>query len=100
MGDRGALGAYGQGLLNSSLVLVEADGETRRYRLLETLREYAAEQLAPEERSTVAERHARYFLALAEEAEPHLGLTPDTFSGSAVVFVSTVTFHQRTASLR
>jgi len=32
--------------------------------------------------------------------DPHLGLTPDTFSGSAVVFVSTVTFHQRTASLR
>jgi hypothetical protein len=32
--------------------------------------------------------------------DPHLGMTPDTFSGSAVVFVSTVTFNQRTASLR
>jgi hypothetical protein len=32
--------------------------------------------------------------------DPHLGVTPGTFSGSAVVFVSTVTFNQRTASLR
>jgi hypothetical protein len=32
--------------------------------------------------------------------DPHFGLTPDTFTGSAVVFVSTVTFNQRTASLR
>jgi uncharacterized protein YcbK (DUF882 family) len=32
--------------------------------------------------------------------DPHLGLSPETFSGSAVVFVSTVTFNQRTASLR
>jgi uncharacterized protein YcbK (DUF882 family) len=32
--------------------------------------------------------------------DPHLGMTPDRFSGSAVVFVSTVTFNQRTASLR
>jgi len=32
--------------------------------------------------------------------DPHLGLSPATFSGSAVVFVSTVTFNQRTASLR
>jgi hypothetical protein len=32
--------------------------------------------------------------------DPHLGMTPERFSGSAVVFVSTVTFNQRTASLR
>jgi uncharacterized protein YcbK (DUF882 family) len=32
--------------------------------------------------------------------DPHLGMTPQHFSGSAVVFVSTVTFNQRTASLR
>jgi uncharacterized protein YcbK (DUF882 family) len=32
--------------------------------------------------------------------DPHLGMTTDQFSGSAVVFVSTVTFNQRTASLR
>jgi uncharacterized protein YcbK (DUF882 family) len=31
---------------------------------------------------------------------PYLGMTTERFSGSAVVFVSTVTFNQRTASLR
>jgi tetratricopeptide (TPR) repeat protein len=40
-----------------------------RYRLLETLREFAAEQLEPAERNALAERHARFFLALAAEAE-------------------------------
>ena len=32
--------------------------------------------------------------------DPHLGMTPERFNGHAVVFVSTVTFHQRTAALR
>ena len=32
--------------------------------------------------------------------DPYLGMTTARFSGSAVVFVSTVTFNQRTASLR
>jgi len=32
--------------------------------------------------------------------DPYLGMTTDRFSGNAVVFVSTVTFRQRTASLR
>jgi hypothetical protein len=32
--------------------------------------------------------------------DPYLGLTTDSFSGYAVVFVSTVTFNQRTASLQ
>lgn len=33
-------------------------------------------------------------------ADPHLGMTAEHFSGYAVVFVSTVTFHQQTASLQ
>jgi uncharacterized protein YcbK (DUF882 family) len=33
-------------------------------------------------------------------ADPHLGMTTEQFRGSAVVFVSTVTFRQRTAALR
>jgi predicted ATPase/DNA-binding SARP family transcriptional activator len=37
-----------------------------RYRMLETLREFAFEQLSPEERAHVARRHAEYFLLLAE----------------------------------
>ena len=32
--------------------------------------------------------------------DPHLGMTPERFDGHAVVFISTVTFHQRTAALR
>lgn len=41
--------------------------------MLETIREYAVEQLdLSGERDGVVGRHADYFLALAEEAEPHL----------------------------
>ena len=32
--------------------------------------------------------------------DPHFGMTSERFSGSAVVFVSTVTFSSRTAMLR
>ncbi len=42
-----------------------------RYQMLETLREFGAEQLTPDERASVSQRHARYFLSLAEEAKPH-----------------------------
>jgi tetratricopeptide (TPR) repeat protein len=47
-----------------------------RFRLLETLREYGAAQLTPEEQVTLAEQHACYFLELAEEAEVKL-IGPD-----------------------
>jgi DNA-binding CsgD family transcriptional regulator/tetratricopeptide (TPR) repeat protein len=44
-----------------------------RFRLLETVREYAAERLAQRgEEAAVRWRHAVYFLALAERAEPEL----------------------------
>ncbi len=43
-----------------------------RFRMLEMLREYAWEQLSPEERCGVQSRHAAYYLALAEAAEPQL----------------------------
>src|SRR5712691_1610248 len=46
----------------------EAAGEMR-FRLLETLREYGAEQLSAKERAELAGRHACYYLALAEEAD-------------------------------
>ncbi len=39
-----------------------------RFRMLETLREYAAEQLTAEESADLRQRHAAHFLALAEEA--------------------------------
>lgn len=57
-------------LTECSLVLTDARGEVMRFGMLETLREYAAEVLPPEDEA--ARRHAEYFLALAEVAEPKL----------------------------
>src|SRR5205823_3557718 len=56
-------------LVDRSLVIAEetASGETR-YRLLETIRQYAARHLSATERALVAARHAAYFLSLAENA--------------------------------
>ncbi len=58
-------------LVDKSLVSVDAGGG--RYRLLETMRQYAHELLVSsgEERDTGA-RHLTYFLELAEEAWPEL----------------------------
>jgi predicted ATPase/DNA-binding SARP family transcriptional activator/predicted negative regulator of RcsB-dependent stress response len=46
--------------------LVERDAEASRYRVLETLREFALEQLSSEERERVERQHAEHFLAFAE----------------------------------
>ncbi len=43
-----------------------------RFRLLETLREYAGEQMDADALDALKRRHFSCFLALAEEAEPHL----------------------------
>jgi predicted ATPase/DNA-binding SARP family transcriptional activator len=59
------------GLFDKSLVLHEPDDSGARYRLLETVREYAREQLdASGETDAIRERHARFFAALAERAAP------------------------------
>jgi len=56
-------------LVDRSLA-VARDG---RFRLLDTIRQYAAERLAGAgEEDAVRERHARWFLALVERAEPAL----------------------------
>jgi predicted ATPase len=62
-----------QRLLQMSLVHSETDERgNRRFRLLETLREFALEQLAANSELADAQRwHAEYCLALAEEAELH-----------------------------
>jgi non-specific serine/threonine protein kinase len=62
------------GLVDQSLVLAEAgEGSTVRYRLLETLRQYGRERLVRRgEGEPVRRRHAAYYLALAERAEPEL----------------------------
>jgi predicted ATPase/DNA-binding CsgD family transcriptional regulator len=61
-------------LVDHSLLRQEetSDGEPR-FNMLETIHEYAAEHLATSGESTLLrERHLRYYLALAEEAEPKL----------------------------
>ncbi len=54
-------------LLDKSLVTVQMDGEQVRYGMLETLRAYAAEQLATaDEIELFHNRHLHHFLAVAE----------------------------------
>ncbi|MBI2761497.1 MAG: tetratricopeptide repeat protein [Chloroflexi bacterium] len=59
-------------LVHKSLVMAEAQGEVVRYRMLETVRQYAAEQLAGVgDVQLLRERHALWCLQLAELAAPH-----------------------------
>lgn len=59
-------------LAERSMVVVEP-GPTTRYRMLETLRHYAAEQLVDSgEAEELSDRHARYFRLVAERAEVEL----------------------------
>jgi len=61
------------GLVEKSLVLLETEALEARYRMLETIRQFAQERL--EEAGETAElgrRHAQFFLARAEGAEPFL----------------------------
>ena len=61
-------------LMDKSLVIAEA-GEhgALRYRMLEPIRQYAREKLEESgEAEAVRRRHAAFFLALAERAEPEL----------------------------
>ncbi|MGH2587356.1 MAG: ATP-binding protein, partial [Dehalococcoidia bacterium] len=60
-------------LVDKSLVVVEEKQGVARYRLLETLRQYAQERLdARDALTAVRSRHRDYYLALAEQAEPEL----------------------------
>jgi predicted ATPase len=57
----------------SLLVLSEPGSNESRFRMLEVVREYALESLTDKkEDEAMRRRHAAYFLALAEKAEPHL----------------------------
>jgi tetratricopeptide (TPR) repeat protein len=61
------------GLANKSLVLLEEGENSSRYRLLETIRQYAAERLATSgEEVLVRGKHLAWCVALLEEAEPQL----------------------------
>jgi predicted ATPase/class 3 adenylate cyclase len=61
-------------LVDKSLVLADEDTRGRtRYRLLETIRQYAQERLqASGDTASVRRRHADHYVAIAETAGPHL----------------------------
>jgi predicted ATPase/DNA-binding CsgD family transcriptional regulator len=61
-------------LVDKNLVLSEEDGEGgHRFRFLESVRDFALEQVTScDEGDAVRDAHARYFLALAEQAAPEL----------------------------
>jgi predicted ATPase/DNA-binding CsgD family transcriptional regulator len=61
------------GLVSKSMVVVVREAEEVRYRLVETVRQYAWEKLrAAGEDQAVCRRHLEWCLTLAEEAEPRL----------------------------
>ena len=64
-------------LVDKSLVVVEeGEGGVMRYTMLEPVRQYAREKLRESgEEEAVQSRHAGFFLALAEGAEPELAGT-------------------------
>jgi len=72
-------------LVDKSLVIVEEVSKIRetRYRLLETIRQYALEKLAGmEEARAIRDRHLEYYLGLAEKSEPYI------FSGVSATWIS------------
>jgi len=71
-------------LVAKSLVVAERSGATLRYRLLETIRQFAADRLLEVDgESAMAQtrqRHAEYFLELCETSEPFLRGSPEQAS--------------------
>ena len=60
-------------LVDKSMVQLEQAGGSARYRLLETVRDFARVKLVETgEADAARERHAAFFLALAERADPEL----------------------------
>ena len=60
-------------LVDKSLIVTEQRERATRYRLLETVREYARDRLrASGEEDICQRRHLAFFTEMAEEAEPHL----------------------------
>jgi predicted ATPase/class 3 adenylate cyclase len=56
-------------LVDKSLIVVDAQGEEQRYRLLESTRQFALERLDEVgERDDVVARHCRYFAGIAQRA--------------------------------
>ncbi|MGO9165228.1 MAG: ATP-binding protein [Streptosporangiaceae bacterium] len=77
VGDIKALDVTGLlgSLVDKSLVVAEPAGPSMRYRLLETIRQFAADRLAEagdDQAAAVAAAHCAHYLSVAETAAPHL----------------------------
>ena len=60
-------------LNDMSLLVIEEGAGQRRFRLLDSIREYAHQELvASKEEEALSEAHARWFMQLAEQAAPEL----------------------------
>jgi predicted ATPase/class 3 adenylate cyclase len=62
-------------LVDKSLVVAEQAGGEVRYRLLETIRQFAGDRLTQagqDDAASVAAAHSKYYLSVAEQAAPHL----------------------------
>jgi predicted ATPase/transcriptional regulator with XRE-family HTH domain len=58
---------------DESLVRLDESGPEPRYGMLETIREFAVEQMAASgDDAALRQAHVAYFLSLAEQAKPHL----------------------------
>lgn len=61
------------GLVDKSLVVMDISGDDARYRLLETVRQYAEElRRGTGECDALRDRHAAWYVSVAERAEPGL----------------------------
>jgi tetratricopeptide (TPR) repeat protein len=72
--DRSEVADLLASVVDKSLVVAEPSGQTVRYELLETIRQFAAARLidGPHEAVTLNQAHLAHFLAVAERAAPHL----------------------------
>lgn len=61
-----------EALVDAAFVVADETDDGRRFRMLDTLREFADESLPDPERATVILRHAAHFLRKLEEAQPLL----------------------------
>ena len=61
-----------QELQDQSLVVTKSEGDTTRFRYLEPIRQVVERELTAEEHQQTDQRHAAFFLQLAETAAPHL----------------------------
>ncbi|HEU0336469.1 MAG TPA: adenylate/guanylate cyclase domain-containing protein, partial [Gaiellaceae bacterium] len=66
-----------QSLIDKSLVRRRDTADGARYWMLETIHEFAAEQLQPEEEHVLRLRHAAFVADLVERADPDLRHGPD-----------------------